>query len=98
MIWLAAGSAALGIPCGMAVRLIPFGAVLVAAALVLIGVDLAQGKDGIFLDALVTVVALQVGYVAGLVLRAALYGSRIPDSNAIDRRRGFLRHLAGHRR
>lgn len=96
MIWLSAGFVVLGVLCGLALRLVPFIVVLLAAVLAVIGVKLAEGDKGAVLDALVTVVALQVGYVLGLVLRAALHRSRVPHSNAIDRPSGFLRHLSSH--
>ena len=96
MIWLSAGFVILGILCGVALRLVPFILVLLAAVLAVIGVELARNDDGALLDALVTVVALQVGYVLGLVLRAALHCSSVPDSSAADRPSGFLRHLSGH--
>jgi len=96
MIWLSAGFVVLGILCGLALRLVPFILVLLAAALAVIGVELARGDNGAVLDALVTVVALQVGYVMGLVLRATLHRSSVPDSNAADRPSGLLRHLSGH--
>lgn len=96
MIWLSAGFVILGILCGLALRLVPFVLVLLAAVLAVVGVELARGDSGAVLDALVTVMALQMGYVLGLVLRAALQRSRVPDSNAADRPSGFLRHLSGH--
>jgi hypothetical protein len=96
MIWLSAGFVILGILCGLALRLVPFIVVLLAALFTVIGVELALGDNSALLDALVTVAALQVGYVLGLVLRAALHRSSVPDSNAADRPSGFLRHLSGH--
>jgi hydrogenase/urease accessory protein HupE len=96
MIWLSAGFVILGILCGLALRLVPFIVVLLAALFTVIGVELARGDNSALLDALVTVAALQVGYVLGLVLRAALHRSSVPDSNAADRPSGFLRHLSGH--
>lgn len=70
MLWITVGLFAVGAACGALIRLLVFVGVLVGGA-VIAGIAMAQrGLGAALLAALVTVVALQVGYVAGLILRA----------------------------
>lgn len=71
MLWIAVGLFVLGVACGALIRLFAFAGVLICGA-VIAGVAMAgQGLGAAVLGVLVTIVALQVGYAAGFVLRAA---------------------------
>jgi len=72
MYWLVAGLLALGAACGATIRLMIFIGVLVGAALVAFIGTGSQGAAAALLNALIAIVTLQVGYAAGLVLRAAI--------------------------
>src|SRR5215471_9663756 len=72
MYWLVAGLLALGAACGATIRLMIFIGVLVGAALVAFIGTGSQGAGAALLNALIAIVTLQVGYAAGLVLRAAI--------------------------
>jgi hypothetical protein len=70
MLWIAVGLFVVGVACGALIRLLVFVGVLVGGA-VIAGIAVAgQGLGAALLTALVTVIALQVGYVAGFILRA----------------------------
>jgi hypothetical protein len=72
MYWMIAGLLVLGAACGALLRLMIFVGVLLGAAVIAIAVSMGQGGIGAaLLHALIAVVALQVGYAAGVVLRAA---------------------------
>jgi hypothetical protein len=71
MYWLVAGLFILGAICGASIRLMVFVVVLIGAAVIAAGASLGQGGGAALLHAVIAVVALQVGYVAGLVLRTA---------------------------
>ena len=70
MLWILVGLFVLGAACGAAIRLLVFTGVLLSAAVIAVGVTAAQGVEKALLMALIAVVALQVGYAAGFVLRA----------------------------
>jgi hypothetical protein len=71
MLWIAVCLFGVGVACGALIRLLVFVGVLVGGA-VIAGVAVAsQGFGAALLAALVTVMVLQVGYVTGLILRAA---------------------------
>jgi hypothetical protein len=73
MYWMIAGLLILGAACGAILRLMIFVGVLLGAAVIAIAVSAAHGSIGAaLLSALIAVVALQVGYAAGVVLRAAI--------------------------
>ena len=72
MYWLVAGLLVLGAICGATIRLMVFIGVLVGAAIVGIAVGTALGAGASLWNALIAVATLQVGYVVGLVLRAAI--------------------------
>ena len=76
MYWLGAGLLVLGAACGAAVRLLIFIVVLLGAAAIVAISTLAQGAGGAALNAVLAVVILQVGYAAGIVLRAAIRSLR----------------------
>ncbi len=72
---IVAGLVLLGALCGAFLRLMPFVVILVGAAAIAAISAVLRGPAGALLDALfdavVAVVALQVGYAAGIVIRAA---------------------------
>ena len=70
MHWLVAGSLILGALCGATIRLMVFVVVLFGAAAIGIATGASHGIGTALRDALVAVVVLQIGYVAGLVLRS----------------------------
>jgi hypothetical protein len=72
MYWLIAGLFVLGAACGATVRLLFFIAILLGAAAIVVISTLAQGGSGTLLNAVVAVITLQVGYAAGIALRAAV--------------------------
>jgi hypothetical protein len=73
MYWVIACLIVLGAACGAVMRLMIFVGVLFAAAVIVVAVSVAYGGVGAaLLSALVAVVTLQVGYVVGIVLRAAI--------------------------
>jgi hypothetical protein len=98
MYWIAVGLFALGALCGTLVRFPFFVLVLLGAIVIVVLCVPAQGAVSTLLDALVTVVVLQVGYAAGIVLRAALrsFRSVSPDDAAIARKRA-MRFPPGHK-
>jgi hypothetical protein len=75
MYWIAAGLFGVGAACGAAVRLVAFLMILAGAA-VIAGVSAWLRGDGgsgaVILYTGLSVVMLQVGYVAGVVLRSGL--------------------------
>ena len=84
MFWMIAGLLILGAACGAILRLMMFVGVLLGAAVIAIAVTMAQGSVGAaLLNALIAAVVLQVGYAAGVVLRAAIR-SRQPRTRTRD--------------
>lgn len=71
MYWLVAGLVVVGAICGATVRLMAFVVVLLGAAAVAVVASFAQGFGSAVLNAVIAVVALQLGYAGGFVLRAA---------------------------
>jgi hypothetical protein len=70
---LIAGLVVLGAVCGAVTRLMIFVGVLFGAAMIVVAVSVAYGGIGAaLLNALVTIVALQVGCAIGIVLRAVI--------------------------
>lgn len=70
MLWITVGLFVLGVACGALIRLLVFVCVLVGGGVVAGVVMAPRGLGAALLAALVTVIALQIGYVAGLILRA----------------------------
>lgn len=70
MFWVAAGLFVLGVACGAAIRLMMFIGVLLGAAVIAAAATATQGIGQALLAALGAVAVLQIGYVAGFVLRA----------------------------
>ena len=87
MYWIGVGLFALGTVCGMFVRF-PFFVLVLLGAIVIAALPV-HGMVSILLNALIAVVVLQVGYAAGVILRAALRPSRsaTPDAASIARKR-----------
>jgi ABC-type lipoprotein release transport system permease subunit len=76
MYWLVAGLFVLGAVCGATISLIVFVGVLLGGAAIAVAASVANGLGEAALNAVVTLITLQVGYVAGLVLRAAVRSQR----------------------
>jgi hypothetical protein len=73
MYWVLACLVVLGATCGAIARPMIFVGVLFGAAVIVFALSVAYGGIGAaLLNALVAVVALQVGYAIGIVLRAAI--------------------------
>ena len=71
---LIAGLFVLGAACGAAIRLMVFIGVLIGGGIIAAAVaGLTQGAPQAGWAALVTIIALQIGYAAGFVLRAGLH-------------------------
>jgi hypothetical protein len=70
MLWITLGLFVVGAMCGALIRLPVFAGVLIGGAVIAGIATAGQGLGAALLAALVTVIALQVGYVAGLILRA----------------------------
>lgn len=88
MFWMIAGLLILGAACGTILRLMIFVGVLLGAAVIAVAVTVVQGSVGAaLLNALIAAVVLQVGYAAGVVLRAAIRSrqSRTPAREAPKR-------------
>jgi hypothetical protein len=60
----------------MAIRMMMFVIILIGAAAIAVAASFTGGGGAIVLNAVVTVVTLQIGYAAGLILRAALRAQR----------------------
>jgi len=89
MYWIAVGLFALGTICGTLVRF-PFFVLVMLGATIIAAVSLpAEGVMNSLVNALIAVVVLQVGYAAGIVLRATLrsFRSATPDAATITRKR-----------
>jgi uncharacterized membrane protein YgdD (TMEM256/DUF423 family) len=90
MYLIVAGLVLLGAFCGATIRLLPFVVVLVGAAAIA-GISAAvHGGGRAWLDTIIAVVALQVGYALGIVGRAMLRSWR-------QRRTNLVRSAAGDR-
>jgi hypothetical protein len=87
MYWLAAGLFFIGAVCGATIRLMVFVVVVLGAAIIAIAVGFSHGAGAAILDAVLAVVALQVGYVAGLLLRAAVRSRQIANPPQADHSR-----------
>ena len=72
MYWIGAGLVAMGTFCGTFMRLALFGFVLLGAFIVAIVSAPMQGIFAKLLSAVLAVAVLQVGYTAGIILRAAM--------------------------
>ena len=72
MYWIGAGLVAMGTLCGTFMRLALFGFVLLGAFIVAIVSAPMQGIFAKLLSAVLAVAVLQVGYTAGIILRAAM--------------------------
>jgi hypothetical protein len=76
MFWVAAGFVILGAACGAAFRVLFLIAVLLAATAVVVVSDIARGSPNVFFDAVIAIIALQVGYALGIGVRAFVYARR----------------------
>ena len=76
MFWVAAGFVVLGAACGAAFRVLFLIAVLLAATAVVVVSDIVRGSPNVLFDAVIAIVALQVGYALGIGLRAFAYARR----------------------
>jgi hypothetical protein len=82
MYWMIIGLIVLGAVCGTFLRLLIFIGVLLGAAVIAAAVSLAYGGgfSTALLNGLIAVIALQVGYGAGVVLGAAIRSPRMRTS------------------
>jgi hypothetical protein len=89
MYWIGAGLFAIGALCGTFMRLVFFGCVLLGAFLVAVVSAPVQGIFTHLLIAVLAVAVLQVGYAAGIMLRAAMRPLRSgsPNGAAIEHKR-----------
>jgi hypothetical protein len=76
MLWVAAGLVILGAACGAAFRVLFLIAVLLVATTIVVVSDVAQGSPNVFVDAVIAIVVLQVGYALGIGARALVYARR----------------------
>jgi len=76
MFWFIVGLFVLGALCGAAIRMMIFVIVLLGAAAIVIAATITHGSEAILLNAVVTVVTLQIGYAAGLILRTVVASRR----------------------
>jgi hypothetical protein len=89
MYWLAAGLLIIGAICGATIRLPIFIGVLLCAATIATAASIAHGLGAGVLNAVIAVVALQVGYVAGFALRAAIRSRQAQNPPRVERGRGM---------
>jgi hypothetical protein len=97
MLWFMLGLFVLGVACGAAIRMMVFLIVLLGAAAIAIAAGATHGLGAVLLNAVITVVALQIGYAVGLILRTAIY-SRQERSPAGSSRGEPVRAPAGEKR
>ena len=76
MVWFILGLFVLGAACGAAIRMMVFLFVLLGATSIAVAASVEHGLGATLLNAVITVVALQIGYAAGLILRTAVYSRR----------------------
>jgi hypothetical protein len=96
---LIAGLFVLGAACGAAIRLMLFIGVLIGGAIIAAAATgLTQGATHAGWAALVTIVTLQVGYVAGFALRAGLRSARERIAARAKREERVAPPLGGERR
>lgn len=86
MYGIAVGLVLLGVLCGAMVRLMPFVIILIVAAAIVVVTAWSQSAGDILLNAVLTLVALQVGYAAGIGIRALLHSWRHGRSGIFRRR------------
>jgi len=84
MLWVAAGLLILGVACGAAFRVLFLIAVLLVTTTVVVVSDIAQGNSGVFLDAVIAIVVLQIGYALGIGARALVYARRRRQGSAMQ--------------
>lgn len=96
---LIAGLFVLGAACGAAIRLMVFiGVLLGSAVIAAAAAGVAAGASQAGWAALVTIVTLQIGYVAGLVLRAGWRAARNRAAARPKREERAAPRLGGERR
>jgi len=93
MYWIVAGLFAVGVLCGAFVRLPLFLAILAGAAFIATLTPPELGDVGALLSAVITVIALEVGYVTGVVLRAAVHWLRSKGDASAKARRDQSVHV-----
>lgn len=86
MYGIAVGLVLLGALCGAMIRLMPFVIVLVVAAIIVVVSTWSQSAADILLNVVLALVALQVGYAAGLMVRAMLHSWRHGRTGLFRRR------------
>lgn len=96
MYWLAAGLFVIGTVCGATIRLMIFTGVLLCAAV--IAAIISHSLGAAVLDAVIAVVTLQIGYVAGFVLRAAIQSRQTSSPPRVRRERSVPTPMGEKRR
>ena len=88
MNWIGVGLLAFGTLCGTFVRFPLFVLILLGALVVVLMSVATDDTLNTLLDALITIVVLQVGYAVGLILRAVLRSLRSvsPDAGTAARK------------
>jgi hypothetical protein len=76
MVWFIAGLFVLGAVCGAAIRMMVFVIVLLGGVAIAIAASLGHGIGPVLLNALITVVMLQIGYAVGLMVRTRVRSRR----------------------
>jgi hypothetical protein len=98
MLWLVAGLFVLGALCGATIRLMIFIGALIAAAAISLAFTIGEDVAAMALTVIAAAVTLQVGYVAGLVLRAAVRAYYTAPTPAIRKRPTIPAPLGGGKR
>jgi uncharacterized membrane protein len=98
MSWFWVGTLVLGTLLGVAFRFMLFLAVLVIVVALAVASGHGGGIGTMLLDGVLAAIALQVGYVVGLLIRALLDRFRGRRAALSGRRSRYLRYLSGLRR
>ena len=96
---LIAGLFVLGAACGAAIRLMVFVGVLLGGTIIAaVAAGVAAGATQAGWAALITIIALQIGYAAGFVLRAGWRAARNRAATRTKREEPAAPRLGGERR
>lgn len=87
MYWLLAALFLIGVLCGATIRLMIFAVVLLGAAVIAVAANVSHGVGAAALDAVIALVALEAGYAAGFVLRAAARSRQVSPPTRAKRER-----------
>lgn len=98
MYWLVAGLFLIGAGCGAAIRLMMFLVVLLCAAVIALAATVEHGLGTAVFNAVITVVVLQTGYVAGFVARATIRSRQVSGPATAGRGRPVAPSIGQKRR